>query len=118
MTRHHACDTVSGGDGPAGYTREAELMTVQDTATDLFEKGKALVVEGYEKGRKLLVDNADKITETVDNVGGFIDEKTGHKYTETITKGTDAVKSVIPTADEPPAPEPAAPEEPVTPTTD
>lgn len=93
-------------------------MTVQDTATDLFEKGKALVVEGYEKGRKLLVDNADKITETVDNVGGFIDEKTGHKYTETITKGVDVVKSVIPTADEPPAPEPAAPEEPVTPTTD
>ena len=89
-------------------------MTAQDTATELIEKGKALVVEGYEKGKQLLVDNADKITETVDHFGGFIDDKTGHKYTETITKGTDVVKSVIPTADT--APEPAAPEEPVTPT--
>jgi len=100
-------------------------MTVQDTASELYEKGKALVVEGYEKGKQLLVDNADKITETVDNVGGFIDEKTGHKYTETITKGIDVVKSVIPTADEPPAPAPeppaapesGAPEAPEPPTT-
>ncbi|HEY5858260.1 MAG TPA: antitoxin [Aldersonia sp.] len=88
-------------------------MSVQDTTTDLYEKGKALVLEGLDKGKQLLVDNADKITEAVDNVGGFIDDKTGHKYTETITKGTDAVKKVIPTPDEAPA---AAPEEPVTPT--
>jgi hypothetical protein len=87
-------------------------MTVQDTASELYEKGKALVVEGYEKGKRILVDNADKITETVDNVGGFIDDKTGHKYTETITKGVDVVKSVIPTADEPAAPEFGAPEAP------
>ena len=88
--RPRDCDTV-------GYTREGRPDERSRHSDRPVEKGKALVVEGYEKGRQLLVDNADKITETVDNVGGFIDEKTGHKYTETITKGVDVVKSVIPT---------------------
>ncbi|MFX0573848.1 Rv0909 family putative TA system antitoxin [Nocardia nepalensis] len=57
------------------------------------------------KGKEAAAKNADKIHEAVDKAGDFIDEKTGHKYSDKIEKGKEAAKNVVPT-------EQAAPEEP------
>ncbi|WP_067673352.1 antitoxin [Nocardia miyunensis] len=71
------------------------------------------------KGREVAAENADKISGAVDKAGGFIDEKTGGKYSEKIGKGAAALKNAIPeqagsaesepAAQAAPAPEPAAP---------
>ncbi|MFI5780295.1 antitoxin [Nocardia sp. NPDC051570] len=63
------------------------------------------------KGREAASENAEKIHEAVDKAGGFIDEKTGGKYSDQIGKGADALKNAIPERDQPetpPAPEPPA----------
>ncbi|WP_063824982.1 antitoxin [Nocardia pseudovaccinii] len=68
------------------------------------------------KGRDAAAENADKIYDAVDKAGGFIDEKTGHKYSDKIGKVQEAAKKAVPTdhsASEPPASKPtAAPESP------
>ncbi|MGY4098602.1 antitoxin [Nocardia sp. R16R-3T] len=67
------------------------------------------------KGKEAAAKNADKINEAVDRAGGFLDDKTGHKYHDKIEKGKQAAKNAIPTdqsAPKPPAPEPPAPEPP------
>ncbi|MFE9321141.1 antitoxin [Nocardia sp. NPDC052278] len=69
------------------------------------------------KGRDAAAENADKIYDAVDKAGGFIDEKTGHKYSDKIGKVQQAAKKAVPTdhsASEPPAsaPKPPAPEPP------
>ncbi|WP_433523265.1 antitoxin [Nocardia pseudovaccinii] len=64
------------------------------------------------KGRDAAAENADKIYDAVDKAGGFIDEKTGHKYTDKIGKVQEAAKKAVPTdhsASEPPAPAPKPP---------
>ncbi|GGN85106.1 antitoxin [Nocardia rhizosphaerihabitans] len=48
------------------------------------------------KGKEAVEQNADKINEAVDKAGTFIDEKTGHKYSDKIEKGKDAAKKVVP----------------------
>ena len=53
---------------------------------------KALV----EKGITIVGENKDKIEDALDKASAFVDEKTGGKYSETITKGKDTVKSFIP----------------------
>ncbi|MEV4237297.1 MULTISPECIES: antitoxin [unclassified Nocardia] len=72
------------------------------------------------KGKETAAKNADKINEAVDKAGGFIDEKTGHKYSDKIGKVQEAAKKAVPTdhsASEPPAPapKPPVPEEPPVP---
>nr|WP_221333090.1 antitoxin [Nocardia transvalensis] len=72
------------------------------------------------KGRDAASENAEKIHDAVDKAGGFIDEKTGGKYSDKIGKGTDALKNAIPDKDQPgAAPEqtPPAPEPPADPDT-
>ncbi|MFI9506133.1 antitoxin [Nocardia sp. NPDC052566] len=72
------------------------------------------------KGKEAAAKNADKINEAVDKAGNFIDEKTGHKYSDKIEKGKEAAKNAVPTEqaeaapEPPPAPEPA-PEPPAEP---
>ncbi|MEV6135940.1 antitoxin [Nocardia sp. NPDC051990] len=72
------------------------------------------------KGRETVAKNADKINEAVDKAGGFIDEKTGHKYSDKIDKLQEAAKKAVPSdqsapepsapaSEAPPAPEPSAP---------
>ncbi|MFI6368757.1 antitoxin [Nocardia sp. NPDC050630] len=68
------------------------------------------------KGKEAAAENADKIYGAVDKAGGFIDEKTGHKYSDKIGKVQEAAKKVVPTdqsASEPPTPKPSASEPPV-----
>jgi hypothetical protein len=81
-------------------------MSLMDTLKGLVGKGKDVATE-----------NADKIHDAVDKAGGFIDEKTGGKYSDQIGKGAEAVKNAIPeqpaaaapeTPPAPPAPEPPA----------
>ncbi|ATL65548.1 antitoxin [Nocardia terpenica] len=64
------------------------------------------------KGRDAAAENAEKIHEAVDKAGGFIDEKTGGKYSDQINKGADALKNAVPEQNQPetppPAPEPPA----------
>ncbi|MFD4430947.1 antitoxin [Nocardia sp. NPDC058497] len=60
-------------------------MSLADTLKGLLGKGKEAVEQ-----------NADKINEAVDKAGTFIDEKTGHKYSDKIEKGKDAAKKVVP----------------------
>jgi len=48
------------------------------------------------KGKEAASKNADKLGDAVDKAGGFIDDKTGGKYTDKIEKGKDAAKKVIP----------------------
>ncbi|AHH15549.1 hypothetical protein NONO_c07410 [Nocardia nova SH22a] len=67
------------------------------------------------KGRDAASENADKIHGAVDKAGGFINEKTGGKYSDQIGKGTDAIKKNIPEqggatpTPEPPQTPPATP---------
>jgi hypothetical protein len=73
------------------------------------------------RGREVAGDNAEKIHEAVDKAGGFIDEKTGGKYSDRIGKGTDAIKHAFPergaAPGAPPAPAPTpVPEPPAEPT--
>jgi len=51
------------------------------------------------KGKEAASKNADKINDAVDKAGGFIDDKTGGKYSDKIEKGKDAAKKVIPPAE-------------------
>jgi hypothetical protein len=62
------------------------------------------------KGRDAVAENAEKVHDAVDRAGGFIDEKTGGKYSDQIGKGVDAVKNAIPERDQPETPPPSAPE--------
>ncbi|MEV5838866.1 antitoxin [Nocardia sp. NPDC052112] len=64
------------------------------------------------KGKEAAAKNADKINEAVDKAGTFIDEKTGHKYTDKIEKGKEAAKKAVPTDQSAPKPEPAPEPEP------
>lgn len=48
------------------------------------------------KGKEAAAQNAEKIEGAVDKAGGFIDDKTGGKYSDKIEKGKDAAKKVIP----------------------
>ncbi|WP_433195961.1 antitoxin [Nocardia sp. CA-107356] len=66
------------------------------------------------KGKEAAAKNADKINEAVDKAGNFIDEKTGHKYSDKIEKGKEAAKNAVPT--DRPAPEAAPEPEPKPPT--
>lgn len=47
-------------------------------------------------GRDAAAENAEKIHDVVDKAGGFIDEKTGGKYSDQIGKGAAALKGAIP----------------------
>ena len=70
------------------------------------------------KGKEAAAKNADKINEAVDKTGSFIDEKTGHKYSDKIGKAQEAAKKAVPTDQPEVAPEPPvkpAPEPPVAP---
>ncbi|WP_225727865.1 MULTISPECIES: antitoxin [unclassified Nocardia] len=68
------------------------------------------------KGKDAAAKNADKIHDAVDKAGDFIDEKTGHKYTDKIEQGKQAAKNAVPGEQpgesQPPAPEPPAEGEP------
>ncbi|MFI6870345.1 antitoxin [Nocardia sp. NPDC050406] len=67
------------------------------------------------KGKDVAAQNAEKIESAVDKAGGFIDQKTGGKYSDKIDKGTEAVKNAIPEEGKAaPAPE-ATPEPPPAP---
>ncbi|WP_433757389.1 antitoxin [Nocardia sp. CA-135398] len=66
------------------------------------------------KGKETAAKNADKINEAVDKAGGFIDEKTGHKYSDKIGKVQEAAKKAVPTDQSTPKP-PAPKEEPPVP---
>ncbi|WP_306360200.1 antitoxin [Nocardia sp. CC227C] len=66
------------------------------------------------KGKDVAAQNAEKIESAVDKAGGFIDQKTGGKYSGQIDKGAEAVKKAIPeqggaaaAPEASPAPEPA-----------
>ncbi|WP_372341764.1 antitoxin [Nocardia sp. CC216A] len=48
------------------------------------------------KGKDVAAQNAEKIESAVDKAGGFIDQKTGGKYSDKIDKGAEAVKNAIP----------------------
>ncbi|WP_062994359.1 antitoxin [Nocardia mikamii] len=69
------------------------------------------------KGRDAASQNADKVHGAVDKAGGFVNEKTGGKYSDHIDKGTEAIKKNItqqggntpPPAPEPPAAPPQTP---------
>ncbi|WP_435874626.1 antitoxin [Nocardia vinacea] len=67
------------------------------------------------KGREAAAENADKIYDAVDKAGGFIDEKTGHKYSDKIGKVQEAAKKAVPSDKSAPKPPTAAPEEPPVP---
>lgn len=60
-------------------------MSVMDTVKGLVDKGRALAS-----------DNSDKIQGAVDKAGGFIDHRTGGRFSDTIGKGAKAVKQIIP----------------------
>lgn len=49
-----------------------------------------------EKGITVVGENKDKIEDALDKASAFVDEKTGGKYSESIAKGKDTVKSFIP----------------------
>ncbi|QIS17566.1 antitoxin [Nocardia terpenica] len=66
------------------------------------------------KGRDAAAENAEKIHEAVDKAGGFIDEKTGGKYSDQIHKGSDALKNAVPEQNAPGA-QPPEQNEPGTP---
>jgi hypothetical protein len=67
------------------------------------------------KGREAAAENAEKVHEAVDKAGGFVDERTGGKYSDQIGKGVDALKNAIPERDQPEPPPPHAPESPAEP---
>ncbi|RDI61395.1 antitoxin [Nocardia pseudobrasiliensis] len=67
------------------------------------------------KGREAASENAEKVHGAVDKAGGFINEKTGGKYSDQIGKGADAIKNAIPEKDQPQTPPPPAPEPPAPP---
>ncbi|WP_227984465.1 antitoxin [Nocardia spumae] len=67
------------------------------------------------KGRDVASENAEKIHGAVDKAGGFINEKTGGKYSDHIGKGTDAIKKSIPEQDGGTTPTPEPPQTPQTP---
>ena len=48
------------------------------------------------KGITVLGENKEKIEGLLDQASSFVDEKTGGKYSETITKGKETVKAFIP----------------------
>ncbi|MFF4160439.1 antitoxin [Streptomyces sp. NPDC001678] len=62
------------------------------------------------KGRDAAAENPERVHEAVDKAGDFIDEKTGHKYSDKIEKGKEAAKNAVPegglVTPPPPAPEP------------
>ncbi|MBW0016407.1 MAG: antitoxin [Mycobacterium sp.] len=45
-----------------------------------------------DKAKDLLAQNADKLETAIDKAGGFVDEKTKGKYTDTIHKVQDEAK--------------------------
>ncbi|WP_051031121.1 antitoxin, partial [Nocardia veterana] len=47
------------------------------------------------KGRDAASQNSEKVHGAVDKAGGFINEKTGGKYSDHIDKGTEAIKKNI-----------------------
>ncbi|AZQ70394.1 MULTISPECIES: antitoxin [Streptomyces] len=79
-------------------------MSLIDTLKGLVGKGKAAAAE-----------NPEKVEQAVDKAGTFIDEKTGHKYSDKIEKGKEAAKNAIPGEGEPETPPPPAPEPPAQP---
>ncbi|MBF6334175.1 antitoxin [Nocardia transvalensis] len=72
------------------------------------------------KGRDAASENAEKIHGAVDKAGGYIDQKTGGKYSDKIEKGTGAIKKAVPEQQSPgaqgqPAPPPPPPPAPAPP---
>jgi len=45
-----------------------------------------------DKAKDLLVQNADKVETAIDKAGEFVDEKTQHKYSDTIQKVQEEAK--------------------------
>ncbi|GAA4379297.1 antitoxin [Paeniglutamicibacter cryotolerans] len=56
-------------------------------------KGKAEELKG--KATELVHENADKLHDAVENVGNFVDEKTGGKFAEHVDKVQDTAKGLI-----------------------
>ncbi|MGH8881048.1 MAG: antitoxin [Stackebrandtia sp.] len=61
------------------------------------------------KGRDAASQNADKVHGAVDKAGGFVNEKTGGKYSGQIDKGSDAIKKQFPEQGGDNTPPPATP---------
>lgn len=65
----------------------------------VFDELKGKAEELKDKAASLVHDNADKLHEAVENVGDFVDEKTGGKYADKVDKAQDAAKGLLNRAD-------------------
>ncbi|MFI5715443.1 antitoxin [Nocardia sp. NPDC051750] len=48
------------------------------------------------KGQEVAAKNSDKINQSVDKAGDFLDQKTKGKYSDKIQKGKEAARKVVP----------------------
>lgn len=58
----------------------------------MFDKLKKSAEEIKDKVAEAVDEHGPKIGEGIDKAAGFVDEKTGHKYSDKIDKATGAVK--------------------------
>jgi hypothetical protein len=58
----------------------------------MFEKLKKSAEDIKDKVVEAVDEHGPKIGESIDKAAGFVDEKTGHKYSDKIDKATGAVK--------------------------
>ncbi len=55
-----------------------------------------------DKAKDLLSQNADKVDAAIDKAGDLVDEKTQHKYADTVDKVQDAAKQAVDKLNPPP----------------
>ncbi len=63
--------------------------------SDIFDKARDLFSENTEKAKALINENDEKVDGALDKVAEFVDEKTGRKHSDKITKGSAQAKAAI-----------------------
>lgn len=71
--------------------KKAEELDLKTKADQLAEQAKEAAHQAKEKAGELAHENRDKVGDLVDKAGAVIDDKTGGKYTDKITKAKEQV---------------------------
>jgi hypothetical protein len=67
--------------------------TLGEAKDAIVEKAKDLAAEVSERVKVLIDEHGDKIDNAVDKTATYVDDKTGGRYTDKITRAQDAVKN-------------------------
>ncbi|MGH9117207.1 MAG: Rv0909 family putative TA system antitoxin [Acidimicrobiales bacterium] len=97
--RSTPCGCARGAETGADSPRRGGTRVTADEAKDqgdnLIDNLKAQASGLAEKGKNLIAEHGNKVTEGIDKAADFVDEKTGGKHTDKIETAADKAKDLV-----------------------